>query len=288
MQKRTRIWLGIGSAVLVGGAGLALDPDGSPIGHALAQGHAGHMMLAQGGEGGEGGESGEGGEGGAVATDEEAALEPDQALASNLLLMKGHFRVGDQLARAGRWQEAQPHFLHPIEELYPNIRDILAERDLPPFADALDQLARLVRRQADVATYTKQLQEVQGRIDQALASVPAEKRASAPFVGAVAVELLDVAAEEYANAFDEEGKLVNVVEYQDSMGFVQEASDLLERNADAFKGEANQGRYAEMKQALAELRKAWPDIDPPKEPAMDAGEVMAVVSSVELAASGLR
>jgi hypothetical protein len=290
MQGRTRIWVGVGSAVLVGGlSAVDVDQDGSArMATALAQSHGGHMMLAQGGEGGEGGEGGKGGEGGeqGAAQAEGPPAEPDRALTGNLLMMKGHMRVGDELVRAGKWSEALPHFLHPIEELYGEVREPLAERDLAPFGDALDQLSRTVRRGSDLAAYQKQRDAVLARIDEALASVPAEKRREPDFLGGVVVDVLGTAADEYGAAFEGD-RVVNVVEYQDSLGFVQETTDLLAAHAAAFTGD-NAARLKAIQKQLAELRKAWPSVSPPDKPVMRPGEALALVSGIELEASGLR
>lgn len=286
MQNKTRLWLGVGSAILIGGlSGGEDEPSwGKPV---LAQAHGGHQLeIAQGGEGGGGGEGGEGGEGGnQAATTDEQAMEPDLALTSNLLLMRGHMLVADELIQAGRWSEALPHLLHPIEELYAEVREPLADRDLPPFGDALDELARTARKGGDAAAYAKQRDAVLARIDQALASVPAEKRQSPGFVTETALALLETAADEYEAAF-EDGKIVNVVEYQDSLGFLREATLLFESNRAAFTGKQAE-RLAEIQTQLAELAKAWPSVQPPPQPTKQPGEVLALVSGIELSASGL-
>jgi hypothetical protein len=279
MQKRIRVWLGIGSAALVGGlGGAAVAGTQGKLGPEVP-GHGAHLMLAQGGEGGE-----EGGERGDEVS--AVAVDPDRALATNLLLMKGHLRVGDALVRMGRWSEALPHFLHPIEELYGEVRDQLDQRDLPPFGDALELLGRTVRRQGDLALYEQRLKEVSARIDAALQGVPEGRRQEPGFVAAVATDLLGTAAEEYGAAFEDD-KLVNVVEYQDSLGFVQEAKALLEAHQARFTGEDAE-RLAEIRRHLAALEAAWPGVVPPEAPAMTPGEVLALASSIELAASGVR
>lgn len=281
MQKRIRIWLGIGSAALVGGlGGAAVAQDQGKLGPAAAD-HGAHLVLAQGSEGGEGGEGGEQGDEAAVA-----AVNPDRALATNLLLMKGHLRVGDALVRMQRWSEALPHFLHPIEELYGEVRDQLDRRDLPPFGDALELLGRTVRRQGELAIYEQRLKEVSARMDAALQGVPEDRRREARFVAAVAADLVGTAAEEYAAAFEDD-KLVNVAEYQDSLGFVQEAKALLEAYQARFAG-ADAERLAEIRRNLTAMEAAWPGVVPPSAPAMPPGEILALASSIELAASGVR
>jgi hypothetical protein len=83
-------------------------------------------------------------------------------------------------------------------------------------------------------------------------------------------QALAVAAEEYEAAL-RDGKFVNIVEYQDSRGFVWVAEDMV--------GDMGNDVAA----AFAELKKAWPSAMPPAEPVMTPGEVLAAVSRVELA-----
>jgi hypothetical protein len=275
-MRRTRIWHGIGSAVLVGSMGASLTEPAT----AWAQAHGGHMTMAQ-----AGGEGGEGGEGGGAA-EEAVAADPDRAMTANLLMMKGHLRVGDELVRAGKWSEALPHFLHPIEELYGLVRENLTELDVAPFSDALDVLGRTVKRQGDLASYDQQRAAVLASIDRALAAVPEKERQEPSFVGGVAIDVLNTAAEEYGEAFDD-GRLANPVEYQDSRGFVAEAAALLRANSDTLTA-ANSQRMAAIMEQLAQLETTWPAVEPPEQPVRSAGEVLALVSGIELEASGLR
>ena len=172
MKAKTKIWLGVGAFVLAGtGAtrapflrsppkpssgvsGLpALSPDTatSPAasrGVVIAQ-HAGH-------------DAGEGGESQGLAN-----LPPDLAFAVRVTLLRGHLLVGDELVRQQQWNAALPHFLHPTEEIYGDIKDQLAEYRVPPF-DACAQGA--VRRRQGQEGWRRLRQGAQSR----------ERRARAP------------------------------------------------------------------------------------------------------------
>jgi len=139
MKVKTKIWLGVGAFVLAGSgatttsaipplaaetssglSGLparspdtATSPAASP-GVVMAQ-HAGH-------------DAGEGGESQGLAN-----LPPDLAFAARVTLLRGHLLVGDELVRQQQWNAALPHFLHPTEEIYGDIKDQLAEYRVPPF-----------------------------------------------------------------------------------------------------------------------------------------------------------
>lgn len=273
-RSRTRIWLGVGSAILAGGHGVARD-DLPLVRPALAQDNAGRMQVAQGGEGGWRG----------VPTPAQPA-DPDVAFTTTLLLIRGHLLVGDELVQGRRWSEALPHFLHPAAELYGDVREPLAERDLPPFGDALDLLSRTVRKGGDAATYAKQRDDALETIERVLASVPAAKRGRPDFLVEVSTFVLATAADEYDAAF-EGGQIVNVVEYQDSLGFVREVVRLLDANKAAFSG-ANAERFAEMRRQLDDLSRAWPSVTPPPDPVLRPDELLGLVSEVELSAGGLR
>ena len=60
-----------------------------------------------------------------------ADLPPDFQFALTLALIRGHLLVGDELVKAGQWDAAMPHFLHPTEELYGGIKDKVADYNTP-------------------------------------------------------------------------------------------------------------------------------------------------------------
>jgi hypothetical protein len=45
---------------------------------------------------------------------------------------------------------------------------------------------------------------------------------------------------------------------------------------------------AAIMEQLAQLETTWPAVEPPEQPVRSAGEVLALVSGIELEASGLR
>jgi hypothetical protein len=127
---------------------------------------------------------------------------------------------------------------------------------------------------------------VQAAIDRAVASIPAEQRQSPRFVLDTANTLLKQSAAEYQAAVAD-GKFVNVAEYQDSLGFVTVARDLVADVAIRLK-DMNSGAYQDLVAALTELQKAWPSPMPPARPVVDVSEVYSNVSRVELISSDFR
>src|SRR5438874_5644620 len=167
MKSQRKIWLGVGAFVVVGtgaiGARATDAPSATRLPPALPPSMAaklttdnvftripaGSFVLAQHGDHGQeaskdpGKEPKEGGEGGESKGIDD--LPPDLAFAVRLALLRGHRMVGDQLVRRGEWNAALPHFLHPSEEIYGDIKDALAEHNVAPFEAGLKSLVGLVK-----------------------------------------------------------------------------------------------------------------------------------------------
>ena len=310
IERRTRIWLGMGSWLLAGTSAVGLGIAGAapldthargdaPALQRLAQvqgggtsqggekgpGSATSAAKSDGGEGGEGaekadqgGDGGEGGEGGALA-----GADEHQAYIARLLLIRGHLFVGKELYDAKRPDDALPHYLHPIEEIYDEIEPELAEHHVRGFKKELQALADAVKARKPAADIAKQQKAVLAKVDASANVIPAKQRASAEFVAHVAVLLLKSATEEYGEAI-ENGRIANSVEYQDSRGFVAAGKAYLRRHEKALRARDKQA-YDEMLQAFADLGKAHPTVVPPEKPLLTAGEFQAAASRLELQAS---
>jgi len=274
---RRRIWLGIGASVLTSASSIAisgaLSHGGSPGLHAPGQSaHAQLLLAAAGGEGGEGGEAG--------ASD----LGTDEFYAFSLLIMRGHLRIGHELAEQGHWGAAYPHFLHPIPEGYDPIEKDLARRGVPPFEDDLKALAQAVLKH-DAKAMAAGYRVVLAKIDAAAARVDAGKRASAAYVATVATRLMRKAAAEYAESI-EHGRIAEAHEYQDARGFLLETGDYLKAHASVLRAASAEGQRT-LDASLAEALRAMPTAVPPKALLVEPGVVSAAVSRAELAVSGM-
>jgi hypothetical protein len=293
---RRRIWLGIGASVLtsastiaISGAlsshGAGVQPPGTPP--------RGYSQIARaGGEGGEaaaqaahrerasaGGEGGEGGEAGA------SDLGTDEFYAFSLLIMRGHLRIGHELAEQGHWDAAYPHFLHPIPEGYEPIEADLARRGVPPFEDDLKALAQRVLKH-DANGMEADYRKVLAKIDAATARVDPSKLNSPAYVAKVATRLMRKAAAEYAESI-EKGRIAEAHEYQDARGFLLETGDYLQAHAATLR-KADAAAFDEMENARSEALRAMPTALPPSKPLVEPGIVSAAVSRAELAASGIQ
>lgn len=220
-----------------------------------------------------GGEGGEGGEGGASGN-------PEVDYMTTLALMKGHLIVANELMEEGKYEQAEPHIGHPVEELYGNIEGQLSERNVPEFKTTLNELHDLSKAGSDKPETKETYNEAMESIDGAIASLPENERNSPEFVLNVINEMLKTAAAEYSAAIAN-GKVVELVEYQDSRGFVLYSNSLLESIAEPLKQQDPQ-KYEAIAAKLQELQTAWPSVNPPETLIKTPEEVNALVSEIEL------
>jgi hypothetical protein len=290
MKIKSKIWLGVGAFVVAGvnapaselpASGLqARTGSVSDVALARAVGNSMQMAAAKqhkhGGEGGEGGE-----EGGAKGA---AKLPPDLDFALRIAQMRGHLLVGDELVKAGQWAAALPHFLHPGEEIYGRIRGRLKDYDAPQFSTALKLLATTVKAKKSGDDYAKAWKAVEDALAAADAGVKAKQQGDG-FVVESALELLKSATGEYQEAIVK-GRIAKPVEYQDARGFVWQAEKMIESVAPALE-KKDAAALKHVREAFAELKKAWPSAMAPKTPVKDYAAVLSEVSRIELSAGKL-
>jgi hypothetical protein len=292
MHSKRKIWVGVG-AFVVAGTG-ALDAGAIAVERhltrdqhaasefatdtAILRAPAGGYLLAQHEDHPK---DGEGGESKGIEK-----LPPELAFAVRIALLRGHLLVGDQLVKQGQWNAALPHFLHPAEELYGDLKGELAGYKVPPFEDALKTLSDMVKRKKGGADYAGALKAV----DDALALADAGMRQKqtdnwAGFVTEAAIESIKTAGGEYENAIVD-GKLAKPVEYQDARGFILHADRMVESVAAALQTK-NAAALKELRAGLAELKRIFPTAMPPKAPIKDHAAMLAIVARIELAAAKL-
>jgi hypothetical protein len=286
MKSQTKIWLGVGLVVTGGAAawppGPASTAIAAPGSFALSSDSicgavprdaqwilVQHDMPA-------GGEAGEAG----VPAD----LPPDFQFALTLALIRGHLLVGDELVRAGKWDAALPHFLHPTEELYGGIKDKVADYHTPAFDTALLKLADIVKEKNSTA-YTNALQSVTGALDTGDAGVKAKEADWPSFVVATAIMALKAAISEYDEAIVN-GHIAKPVEYQDSRGFVWQAERMIDGVGQDL-ARKDPATLKSVRAGLAQLKKAWPTATPPRTPVKSVAAVTDGVANIQRAAAKL-
>lgn len=278
-RRTKRVWLGVGAAALIGtGAGLSATAT-------VAQDHTSHSEKLKGAAGeaatpppraatGDAGEAGEAGGG--------ESLTPRVKFLRDVGLVRGHLYVGNELVQQGRWDDALPHFHHPIEELYEGIAPVLRKRKNRQFDAQLKALAQTVKAKTPAA-YAAAMKVVDERMA-AVEKGTLHEWGPRPSVQLrTIVAMLRSAASEYKQAIAD-GRIAKPVEYQDSRGFVWYGAQLLDRLAPELERQDKEA-LQQLRAAYATLQQAWPAPLPPLTPVKDAGDVSANVSAVELAAS---
>lgn len=255
MQPKIKIWLGIGSYLLVGACPLTVAVAGEA-----------EQSTA---------DAGEAGESGPVM-----GSDPDQAFMTNLLLMKGHLHSGKQLADHGIWNHAGAHVMHPAAENYEAVRGDLAVRKIPDFEGKLDTLAIAVVEKQSSQIIEAAYAEALDAINRAIRAVAETKRVSPGFMGQLLQGLLRYAGDEYAVGV-KQGKISDLHEYQDAMGFAWVADELI----GGLPPEArlrHAAVYDAIRLELAAVKAAW-DVGASKgDAATPAADVLSAVSRIEL------
>ncbi len=198
---------------------------------------------------------------------------------TSLGLMKGHLIVAKELLDKGKPQAAEPHVGHPVEELYGDIEAELTERNVPQFKATLTQLHDLLKTNPNNAQIPQKYQEAVAGIDTAIAAIPETDRQSSPFVLMVITHLLDTAQEEYSAAVAD-GKVVELLEYQDSRGFVLYAEQLYQTIAPSLSQEKPDIDQA-VSNHLTALKQAWPSVEPPPSVKVTPDQVSQLVSKID-------
>lgn len=280
--KTIELFLALGLATTVGSQALPTNAqdtksltEASLLMAQGAEGGEGHSGTSHGGEtGGEsGGESG--GEGGEGAT----SGNPEVDYMTTLGLMKGHLMAAEELIAVKNYAEAEPHIAHPVDELYSQIETVLPQKGVEDFKPTLNQLRDLATSAPESPEMKTLFEQSVSSIDAAIAAVPEDQRNSPEFVMDVIVEMLKTAATEYEAAIAD-NKFVEVVEYQDSRGFVLYSEELYNSIAEQ-KSQADPEGHQTIIDSMTALKTAWPSIDPPATPIKTPSEVYSLVSQIE-------
>ena len=259
--KPVEMFLAIGLAVTLGACGNS-STDAGEGGEATENTTPAQETVNEGGEGGEGGATG----------------NTDVDYMSALGLMKGHLIVAKELMEQGKYDQAEPHIGHPVEELYGDIEGQLSQRKVDQFKPQLNELHDLVKSTPEKPETKEAYTQALESIDEAIAALPETQRQSPEFVLEVIDGLLATAGEEYEAAIAD-GKIVEIVEYQDSRGFVIYAEDLYQGISEQVSQEnAEVGK--EIESSLTELKKAWPSVNPPDTPVMTPEEVTKLLETI--------
>lgn len=199
---------------------------------------------------------------------------------TKLGLMKGHLLVARELLDLQKPEQAEPHIGHPVEEIYADVEDQLDERKVKPFKEPLVALQDQVKAGAKDANkvntgFKASMQSVEG----AIATLPESQRQTPNFVLQVINSLLDTANSEYGAAIAN-GKVAQIIEYQDSRGFVTYANELYKGISERM-AKDNPSAYKSIQSTMADLTKAWPAAIAPSAPVLTTAQVTTLIKTIE-------
>ena len=193
--------------------------------------------------------------------------EIDADFLEKLGLLEGHLLVGKRLLEAKQSRLAVPHFSHPIRELYTWLEPRILARRAPQFERELDAMEAYAEagNTGSEGAFATAWESLMPKLRATRATVAPAHRASPRFmVDHVALMAFDV-SDDYGESI-ERGRIVNVIEYHDSMGYLMYATALAKAEA-AHPGAAP--AWAEVVGVLDELHdKVYPDLMPPSRPPM--------------------
>lgn len=200
-------------------------------------------------------------------------------------LMKGHLLVAKELLDLQKLDQAEPHIGHPVEEIYADVEDQLKERGVPEFKTPLTKLQDLVKAGKKTPKIATEFTTSMAAIDGAIAKLPAADLQDPKFILPVINGLLDTANSEYGAAIAD-GKVKEIVEYQDSRGFVTYASTLYGQISAAITKSYSKNHQA-ISPAFDKLKPIWPTAIAPDKAIASPDEVTKIIKAIEDASNGL-
>jgi hypothetical protein len=148
---------------------------------------------------------------------------------SNIEQIRAHLNAAMMNKQAGNNSLAQAHTMHPIAEIYSSIEPQIANANMTlnqTLASNLNELSQIVNS-STTDEFNTQAQKINGLVNQTVKQVvPVQTGNNSTFGLAVVADLLSIASEEYGEAI-ENGKIKEIVEYQDGQAFVSRAQDLM-------------------------------------------------------------
>ena len=198
---------------------------------------------------------------------------------TKLGLMKGHLLVAQELLDKNQPQQAEPHIGHPVEEIYADVEEQLNERKVKEFKTTLVNVHDLVKANPKAAKLKTDFTASMTAVDGAIAALPTTQRTKPAFVLQVINGLLDTANAEYGAAIAN-NKIAEVLEYQDSRGFVIYANNLY-KGISAQMAQDNPEAHKAIENSMTDLLTAWPSVIPPAAPVKNPDDVSKLVKNIE-------
>ncbi len=213
-------------------------------------------------------------------------VDKDIDYMTQLGLMKGHMLVAKELLDSKETEQALPHLGHPVEEIYVDLEEQFKERNVPDFKQELIELQNLVRLKPNDPQIPAKFETAMEAIDTAINVIPESQRLSPEFVIPVINRMLEVASAEYTAAIAD-GKIKELIEYQDSRGFVMYSYKNLFQGVKPAIEEKNPTVAKVLNDSFLELQKAWPAAMPPVVPVMPPNDIARKVKEIQVISQNL-
>jgi DNA uptake protein ComE-like DNA-binding protein len=198
-------------------------------------------------------------------------------------LMKGHMLVAKELIDLKQPKQAEPHIGHPVEEIYADVEDQLKERNVKDFKATLIKLQDLVKSKPSDPSVATTFDEAVVAIDRAIAVLPETQRQSPKFALQVINGLLDTAGTEYTAAIADR-KVKEIIEYQDSRGFVIYAEQLY-KTIEPQMQKDHPEEHTKFSDSMAKLKTNWPTAIAPAKPVLSPTQVSELIKGNETVAT---
>jgi hypothetical protein len=196
--------------------------------------------------------------------------------------IRGHHLVGLELYRKDDSAGALVHAGHPIEEILSTVQGKIREKDAAAataLENALGEVRTAVQAKKSADDVSSAVDAATSAVEEAETAVVGDLRISDAYRGSVIAAILSTAAHEYEEAV-QDGKLAELIEYQDGYGFVRIAKRLYAEIEGAV-ARAGAEEAEEIEEGFGRLEKALPSPAPPAKPASveDVEKAAALVAA---------
>lgn len=199
---------------------------------------------------------------------------------TNLGLMKGHLLVGKELINLSEYQQSEPHFGHPVDEIYGDLEPQLKSRNAPEFKQDLTTLHELVKFTPQDVKVSSAYDLAIKKLDQAIAFIPENKRQDPDFIIKVISKLLNIAHAEYSAAIID-NKVVEIIEYQDAKGFALYSQILFNTIKDNLSAK-NPTLSQKLALNLQQINQVFPSVTAPEKAVKSPDELSQLVSQFKI------
>jgi hypothetical protein len=182
---------------------------------------------------------------------------------TDLGLIAGHLRVGEELLNQGTPIQAEPHFSHPVRELYSKVENYIKSKNIELSRETLNNLDKLVQQKPSDPQIKQKLSNIYSNI---LELMKLEEQSPKNALEVI-VEILRQAEGHYRASVEENQDsgirtVTNFTEYEDVRGFVFCAEEIYQKISSKVSQESLDA-HQRINASLATLKSISP-LNPPK------------------------